>query len=89
MYVGSNQVIQFVENAVNNFDQQVALLVLQRGRHEQWQDLVEQGACSKLPSFVCDLTQSRLGQDRRGRGESDSDRDPQLRELSLKRSDDF
>lgn len=66
VHVWSNQVVQFVENAVNNFNQQMALLVLQGGRHEQRQDLVEQGACSELTSLICDLTQGGLRQERRG-----------------------
>ena len=60
MHVGSNQVIQFVEDAVDDFDQQMALLVLQCGGHEQREDLVEEGARSKLTSLVCDLSQRRL-----------------------------
>lgn len=44
----------------------MAFLVLQCRGHEQWQDLVEQGTCSKLPSLVCDLTQGCL-QWQRGR----------------------
>lgn len=60
MYVWSNQVIQFVENAVNDFNQQMALLVLQGGRHEQRQNLIEQRACSEFTGFICDLTQSGL-----------------------------
>ena len=60
VHVGSDQVVQFVEDAVDDFDQQMALLVLQCGGHEQGEDLVEQGARSKLTSLVCDLPQRRL-----------------------------
>lgn len=62
MYVGSNKVVKFVENTVDDFHQQVAFLVLKGGGHEQWEDLVEQRSCSKLASFVCDLTKGRLKQ---------------------------
>lgn len=68
MNIWSDQVIQFVENAVNDFNQKMALLILQGGGHEQGQDLVEQGTCSEFASFICDLTQSSL----RGKRRSDN-----------------
>lgn len=60
MNVRPHQVVQLVQDAIDDFDQQVALLVLQCGGHEQRQNLVKEWPCSKFPSFVCDLTQSRL-----------------------------
>lgn len=60
VYIWSNQVIQFVQNAVNDFNQQMALLIFQGGWHEQGQDLIEQGACSKFTGLICDLTQGSL-----------------------------
>ena len=60
MYIWSDQVVQFVQDAINDFDQQMALLVLQCGRHEQGQDLVEERPRAKLASFICDLPQSSL-----------------------------
>lgn len=65
MNIWSDQVIQFVENAVNDFNQKMALLILQGGGHKQWQDLVEQGTCSEFASLICDLTQSSLRAKRR------------------------
>lgn len=61
MYVGSDQVVEFVEDAVDDFDQQMALLVLQRGGHEQGQDLVEEGPSAKLTSLIRNLPQCSLG----------------------------
>lgn len=66
VHIWAHQIIQFVKDAVNNFDQQMAFLVLQCRWHEQWQDLVEQGTCSKLPSLVCDLAQRCLQWQRGG-----------------------
>jgi hypothetical protein len=66
VYIWADQVIQLVEDAVYDLDQQVALLVLQSRRHEQGQDLVEQGPRSKLPRLVCDLTQGSLRRDAMG-----------------------
>lgn len=63
MDVWSDQVIEFVENAVNHFNQEVALLVLQGRRHKQWQDLVEQRTCSEFTSLICDLAQCSLEQE--------------------------
>ena len=61
--VGADQVVELVEDPVDDFDQQVALLVLQCRGHEQGQDLVEQGPCPKLPCLVCDLAESGLRRD--------------------------
>lgn len=59
--VRPDQVVQLVEDAVDDFDQQVPLLVLQGGRHQQRQDLIEQRPGAKLPGFVGDLPQCSLG----------------------------
>jgi hypothetical protein len=45
---------------VDDLDQQVALLVLQRGRHEQRQDLVKQRLGAKVPRLVRELAQRGL-----------------------------
>lgn len=79
VYIWSNQVVQFVEDAVDDFDQQMALLVLQGGRHEERQDLIEQRTSSELTSFICDLTQSGLKTSERRRsliiqGDGETDR---------------
>eukprot|EP00053_Salpingoeca_punica_P017422 m.167819 g.167819 ORF g.167819 m.167819 type:complete len:1096 (+) comp17202_c1_seq2:150-3437(+) len=65
VHVGPHQVVQLVEDAVDDLDQQVALLVLERRRHEQGQDLVEERAGAKLAGVVGDLAQSRLAHGRR------------------------
>ena len=67
VYIWSNQVVQFVEDAVDDFDQQMALLVLQSWGHEERQDLIEQRTRSELTSFICDLTQSSLKTSKRRR----------------------
>ena len=69
MHVGSDKVVQLVEDAVDDLHQQVSLLVLQSGRHEQRQDLVEERVRPKLPRFVRDLTQRRLERGERRRNE--------------------
>ncbi len=58
--IWSNQVIKFVEDTINDFHQEMTLLVLQCRRHQQWQDLVKEGSCTKLSGFICDLTKSSL-----------------------------
>ena len=63
--VGPDQVVELVEDAVDDLDEQVALLVLERGRHEQGQDLVEEGAGAQLARLVRDLAQRRLAHGRR------------------------
>lgn len=73
MDIWSDQVIKLVENAVNHFNQEVALLILQGGRHKQWQDLVEQRTCSEFTSLICDLTQRSLEQEAEGGGGNQSD----------------
>lgn len=65
MHIRSDQIIQLVEDAVNDLDKQMPLLVLQSGGHEQRQDLVEQRTRAELPSLVRDLTQRSLAH-RRG-----------------------
>ena len=56
MHIGSHEIVQLVEDAVNDLDQEMPLLVLQCGGHEQGEDLVEKSVCTKLSSLVCDLT---------------------------------
>ena len=51
----------------------MSLLVLQRGRHEQRQYLVEESIGTKLPSLVRDLTQCRLGE-MRGKRKREGDK---------------
>lgn len=58
--VWSNQVIKFVEDTINDFNQQMTFLVLQCRRHQQGQDLVKEGPRTKLSGFICDLTKSSL-----------------------------
>lgn len=65
MDVRPDQVVQLVEDAVDDFDQQMPLLVFQGGRHQQRQDLVEQRPGAKLSGFVRDLAQCGLGGGRR------------------------
>ena len=60
MNVRPHEVVQLVEDAVDHLDQQVALLVLQCRRHQQRQDLVEEGVGAELTCLVCDLTKCRL-----------------------------
>mmetsp|Transcript_35590 Transcript_35590/g.84480 ORF Transcript_35590/g.84480 Transcript_35590/m.84480 type:complete len:456 (-) Transcript_35590:1465-2832(-) len=52
MHVRPHQIVEFVEHAVNDFDQQMALLILERRRHEQGQNLVEKRPRSELARLV-------------------------------------
>ncbi len=63
--VRTDQVVELVEDAIDDLDEQVAFLVLQCAFHEQWQDLVEQRARSKIAGTVGDLTQRSLSRGRR------------------------
>ena len=65
VYVRSDEVVELVQDAVNHLDQEVALLVLERRRHEQRQDLVKQRARAELPRLVRQLTQRALALRRR------------------------
>jgi len=58
--VRPHEVIQLVQDAVDDLDQQVALLVLQRRRHQQRQNLVEQRVGAELAGLVGDLSECRL-----------------------------
>lgn len=60
MYVGSHEVVQLVEDAVDNLDQQMAFLILEGGAHEEGQDLIEEGAGPELPGLVGDLAEGGL-----------------------------
>mmetsp|Transcript_15797 Transcript_15797/g.40419 ORF Transcript_15797/g.40419 Transcript_15797/m.40419 type:complete len:537 (+) Transcript_15797:1904-3514(+) len=60
-----HQVVQLVEDAVDDFDEEVALLVFQSGSHEEWKDLVEQRPRPELARLVGDLPQRHLALGRR------------------------
>mmetsp|Transcript_8411 Transcript_8411/g.26021 ORF Transcript_8411/g.26021 Transcript_8411/m.26021 type:complete len:205 (-) Transcript_8411:1146-1760(-) len=55
-----HQVVQLVEHAVDHLHQQVALLVLQGGAHQEGQDLSEERVRSKITSARRDGAQRRL-----------------------------
>ncbi len=63
--VRTDQIVELVEDAIDDLDEQVAFLILQCPFHEQWQDLVEERARSEIAGTVGDLTQRSLS---RGRG---------------------
>lgn len=50
--VGPHQLVQLAQDAVDNLDQDVALLVVKRRGHQQRQDLIEQRAGTKLARLV-------------------------------------
>lgn len=60
MDVGTHQVIQFVQDAVDDLHQQVAFLVLQGRGHQEGQDLIEQRPCPELTRLVRDLSEGSL-----------------------------
>eukprot|EP00962_Isochrysis_galbana_P056214 scaffold28112_cov112-Isochrysis_galbana.AAC.2 len=60
-----DQIVQLVQHAVDHLDEQVALLVLECRRHEQRQDLVEEGAGTELARLVGQLPEGLLAHRRR------------------------
>mmetsp|Transcript_10364 Transcript_10364/g.33072 ORF Transcript_10364/g.33072 Transcript_10364/m.33072 type:complete len:230 (-) Transcript_10364:245-934(-) len=58
--VRPHEFIEAIEHSVNNLHEEMALLVLERGRHEQRKDLVEKRPCTKLARMARDLAQSGL-----------------------------
>lgn len=60
MDVGPHKVVQFVQDAVNDLDQKVTLLVLQGRGHQEGQDLIEKWPRPKLARLVCDLSEGSL-----------------------------
>lgn len=60
MYIRADQVVKFVQNPVNDFDQQMSLLILQGGAHKQRQNLVEERPRAELTGLVGDLTERCL-----------------------------
>jgi len=56
--VRTDEIIEFVEDTINDFDKQVALLVLESMPHEQGEDLVKES--TKLACLVSNLTKGGL-----------------------------
>lgn len=56
MNEGSDQIIQFVKDSVDDFDEQMPLLWV-LVCHQQGQNMVEKRTCPKLPCVYCDLPQ--------------------------------
>mmetsp|Transcript_8644 Transcript_8644/g.24274 ORF Transcript_8644/g.24274 Transcript_8644/m.24274 type:complete len:215 (-) Transcript_8644:1326-1970(-) len=65
MDVGTDQVIQTVQNPINYLDEQMTLLVFQRRTHEKGQNLVEKRSSAERPGLVGDLPHGRLALRRR------------------------
>mmetsp|Transcript_46162 Transcript_46162/g.75324 ORF Transcript_46162/g.75324 Transcript_46162/m.75324 type:complete len:433 (+) Transcript_46162:2227-3525(+) len=55
MYIGAHKVVELVEHAINDFDEEMSLLVFEGRGHEQGKDLVEQRSSTKLTCLVCEL----------------------------------
>ena len=81
MHVRAHQVVELVQHAVDHLDEQVALLVLERGRHEQRQDVVEERPRPKLARLVRELAQRLLAHGR----SAVLDLEQQLHDLALAR----
>ena len=47
-----DKVVKFVEDSVDNLDQQMSLLIFESRGHEEGEDLVEEGGCAELARFV-------------------------------------
>ena len=52
MYVGSHKLVEFVEDPVDDLDQEMPLLVFQTRAHQQRQYLVEQWPGAELPRLL-------------------------------------
>mmetsp|Transcript_33286 Transcript_33286/g.56617 ORF Transcript_33286/g.56617 Transcript_33286/m.56617 type:complete len:659 (+) Transcript_33286:1233-3209(+) len=65
MDVRPHQIVELVQHAIDDLDQQVTLLILQRRRHEQRQDLVEERPGAERPRPIGDLPHGRLALGRR------------------------
>mmetsp|Transcript_18179 Transcript_18179/g.45574 ORF Transcript_18179/g.45574 Transcript_18179/m.45574 type:complete len:411 (+) Transcript_18179:2372-3604(+) len=65
MHEGAHEVVELVQDAVDHLDEQVPLLVLEGGRHEQRQDLVEERPRAQLARLVGDLAEGLLAHRRR------------------------
>ena len=60
MDVWADQLVEPPQNAVDDFHQNVALLVVEGGRHQQREDLVEQGPGAELAGLVAQGAQRGL-----------------------------
>ena len=58
--VWADKIVQLVQDTINDLDQQMAFLILERLLHEQGENLVEEWSCTEVTSIVCELAQSRL-----------------------------
>ena len=60
MHVGAHELVEAPQHAVDDLHQHVALLVVERGRHQQREDLAEQGPGAELAGLVSQGAQRRL-----------------------------
>jgi len=58
--VGPDHVVQLVQDAVDDLDEQMALLVLERLLHEKRENLVEQGPSAEVARVICELSERSL-----------------------------
>mmetsp|Transcript_146 Transcript_146/g.352 ORF Transcript_146/g.352 Transcript_146/m.352 type:complete len:303 (+) Transcript_146:2633-3541(+) len=79
MHVRPHKVVELVHDPVNDLDEQVALLVLQRRLHQQRQHLVEKRPRAQVARLVGKLPQRRLALRRR----AVLDLEQQLHDLAL------
>ena len=60
MHVGADELVEPPQDAVDDLDEDVALLVVERRGHQQREDLVEQGPGAELAGLVAQGAQRRL-----------------------------
>lgn len=65
VHIGPDEVVELVEDAVDNLDEQVTFLVFERAFHQEREDLVEQRTGTEIARLVGDLPQRRLSHRRR------------------------
>ncbi len=58
MDVGSDEIIQFIKDSVDDFYEEMSFLVFQSGTHQQGKNLVEKWPRSKFFGVNCDLPES-------------------------------
>jgi hypothetical protein len=62
--VRADEIVELVEDAVDDLDEQMTLLVLESSLHEEREDLVKERTGAELASLVGDLTEGGLAHGR-------------------------
>ena len=60
MNIWTDQIIQFVEDSVNDFDEKMSLLIFQGRTHQEGEDLVKERSRTELSCFFSESLKCRL-----------------------------